>query len=599
MTSAFPTCRHRREPRHRTVYHCRSPKVAGLRLVTADFCGQCPFPDHHFPSEGDDAPCVVPDMSVEELALLIEGPSRAWPAGWEDWPVTREAHRLAADRFLAALPEYPAGDFTGRGIVIAGGGPRYFPSLYVTVRAIRHVGCDLPIQVWYLGREDELPAERWRLLEPFGVECVDADAVRERRPCRILNGWELKVYAVLHSPFAEVLSLDADCYPVRDPGFLFEDAGYRETGAVFWPDSVSGSPLDWRAFGVEPSGRASVESGQFVVDKHRSWRPLALAWWYNDHSDWSYLHGYGDMHTFDVAWARCGAAYRRFAEHADWHVHSFRHVGPDGRLLFVHRCRDKFRCGEQGYLSPQSFAANHFLPELPLEVECFAWRDELAESLGGGPPPRAAKERSVPTLYAAMITCPEREEVFRGTFARFGDTDWGMPPDVFLDAGEGPASVVRYSANSLRMLEAAADAGADYALLVEDDLLFNARLRHNVLHWPPVRDGRLWAGVLYNPGRQLRDGADAEVCARDRGAPAHLDHFWGAQAVVLSREALWALLREWEPLTPLDLQLCAAAARHGLDVLIHSPSLVQQLPIVSSLGCGAHRAVDYDPFFRA
>jgi hypothetical protein len=381
MRTAFPPCRHRREPRHRTVYHCRSPKVVGLRLVSAELCGQCPFPDHHFPGEGDESPRVAPEMPVEDLAALIAGPPRSWPAGWEDWPVTRAAHLLAADRFLAALPEYPAGDFAGRGIVIAGGGPRYFPSLYVTARAIRHVGCDLPIQVWYLGREDELPPERRRLLEPFGVECVDADAVRERRPCRILNGWELKVYAVLHSPFAEVLSLDADCYPVRDPGFLFDDAGYRATGAIFWPDSVSGTPLDWTAFGVEPSGRASVESGQFVVDKRRSWRPLALAWWYNDHSDWSYLHGYGDMHTFDVAWARCGAAFRRFTEAADWHVHSFRHVGPDGRLLFVHRCRDKFRCGEQGYLSPQSFAANHFLPELPLEAACFAWRDELADAL--------------------------------------------------------------------------------------------------------------------------------------------------------------------------------------------------------------------------
>ena len=35
------------------------------------------------------------------------------------------------------------------------------------------------------------------------------------------------------------------------------------------------------------------------------------------------------------------------------------------------------------------------------------------------------------------------------------------------------------------------------------------------------------------------------------------------------------------------------------EILVHAPSLVQQLPIPSSLGCDAHRAIDYDPFFRA
>jgi hypothetical protein len=54
-------------------------------------------------------------------------------------------------------------------------------------------------------------------------------------------------------------------------------------------------------------GRASVESGQVVVNKRLCWRPLQLAWWYNDHGDWAYLHGHGDRHTFEVAWARLGA----------------------------------------------------------------------------------------------------------------------------------------------------------------------------------------------------------------------------------------------------------------------------------------------------
>src|SRR5947209_8212678 len=155
MSTLFPPCRHRREPRARWTYLCRSPKLVGLRLVTPEVCRACPFADHHVPGDGaDPGRDVRPDMPAEELAGLLDGPARAWPPGWEHWEVTHWAHRLAADRLLAALPPYPAGRFRGRGVVIAGGGPAYFPSLYVTVRAIRRVGCSLPVQVWYLGRED-------------------------------------------------------------------------------------------------------------------------------------------------------------------------------------------------------------------------------------------------------------------------------------------------------------------------------------------------------------------------------------------------------------------------------------------------------------
>jgi hypothetical protein len=351
-------------------------------MVTPVVCRACPFVDHHYPGDGSD-PCadIHPNIPVEVLVGLLAGPARAWPPGWGDWEVTHQAHRLAADRFLAGLTAYPSGHFHGSGIVIAGGGLDYFPSLYVTIRAIRHVGCSLPIQVWYLGRENELPADRQDILARYNVECVDADTVRKRHPCRILNGWELKVYAVLHSRFEEALSLDADCYPVRDPTFLFDEAGFLDTGAVFWPDSWDGTPLDWRPFGVSPTGRRSFESGQFLLNKRQIWRPLQLAWWYNDHSDWSYLHGYGDKHTLEVAWAKCGTPYAMYQEDVKWAQESFHQVGPEGGLLFIHRCRDKFRFGDPTYMSPQSFAVNRFYPELPLEAECFGWLQKLAHEL--------------------------------------------------------------------------------------------------------------------------------------------------------------------------------------------------------------------------
>lgn len=607
MSLPFPPCRHRREPRSRQVYYCRSEKLAGLRLVTPEVCGTCPYVDHHFPGEADPAAGVHPGMSPEALAALLAGPPRAWPAGWGDWEVTHEAHRLAAERFLAALPPYPSGRCRGRGVVIAGGGAAYFPSLYVTVRALRHVGWEGPVQAWYLGRADELPPARRALLGRHGVECVDADEVRRRHPCRILNGWELKAFAVLHAPFQEVLSLDADCYPVRDPSALFDDPGYRRTGAVFWPDLRDGPPLDERPFGVVPSGRASVESGQFLVDKRLCWRPLQLAWWYNDHSDWSYLHGYGDKHTLEVAWARCGAPYTMFRDDAEWSLHSFKHVGPDGRLLFVHRCKDKFRFGAVEFMNPQAFTANCFHPGLPLEAECFAWLGELGQELGMRLPcnhcRRTVEGRAVGkaavTIRALLLTSAERRPVWEGTMKRWRATDWGEDPALVVDGGAGPTSTEWRAANPRHLLALAAEQEADYYLFLQDDLLFNLHLRHNLLHWGPLREGWLSMGSLYNPGLTVAEAGDVDLW-RAKFFRVPLGAFFGALAVVLSRAAVGAILREWgEEPGAFDLESALIAERHSPGVVMHVPSLVQHGPGPGTGDGAPHRAVDFDPFYYA
>ena len=91
-----------------------------------------------------------------------------------------------------------------------------------------------------------------RLLAQYGVECVDARKLAAEKPCRILCGWELKLYAALHCPFAEVLYLDADNGPTRDPSFLFDEPEYHGVGAIFWPDYDYWrlKPDVWEIFGM-------------------------------------------------------------------------------------------------------------------------------------------------------------------------------------------------------------------------------------------------------------------------------------------------------------------------------------------------------------
>src|SRR5204863_9907897 len=112
------------------------------------------------------------------------------------------------DRFIETIPPYPK-IFSERGIVTCGGGVGYFTTAWVCIHQLRRIGCTLPIQLRYLGPR-EVNDHMRALLAPLGVECIDACEVRKTYPARILNGWELKPYAMLHCPFREVLLLDSD-----------------------------------------------------------------------------------------------------------------------------------------------------------------------------------------------------------------------------------------------------------------------------------------------------------------------------------------------------------------------------------------------------
>ena len=117
-----------------------------------------------------------------------------------------------------------------------------------------------------------------------------------------------------------------------------------------------------------PARPGSVESGQLVLNKRTCWRPINLAWFYNDHSDYYYRYCYGDKHTFEVAWWCCGVPFVMWNAEARWAEVAFLHSGPDGRPLFVHRCADKFRFDRQKYVTHQNYEAPYFHSFLPLDA---------------------------------------------------------------------------------------------------------------------------------------------------------------------------------------------------------------------------------------
>lgn len=286
--------------------------------------------------------------------------------------------RQAAEEFIRKMEPAPE-HYEGRGIVIPGGGRRYLACAWVNIRMLRQLGVQLPIEIWHLGPE-EMPAAFADLVQPLGVRCVDARALQKRIPARRLNGWELKAYALLHSCFREVLLLDADNVPVRNPEELFETPEYRETGALFWPDYGRLSPRRsiWTLCGVPYADEPEFESGQIVADKSRCWRALRLALWYNEHSDFFYGHIHGDKDTFHLAFRKLRVPYAMPATP----IHSLEGVMCQhdfaGRRMFQHRNSHKWTLA----------GGNRRIEGFLFEEECLASLEALRAS--GAVEPAAA-----------------------------------------------------------------------------------------------------------------------------------------------------------------------------------------------------------------
>jgi hypothetical protein len=349
----------------------------------------------------------MPTAMVRRLLAL---PPREQQAGWWRWENVQEAQRCAATEAIEQTPPWPH-RFAGRGIVVVGGG-RYFVSAYVTVRVLRHLGCKLPIELWHLN--GEIDAAMQALLTPLGVTTHDAEARTECEPYRFLpghwwRGWQLKAYALRNSSFREVLLLDADSYPVRNPEFLFDWPRYREWGAIFWPDLERNRGMipdvAWPTFGVEPFSDLPTEAGQILVNKELCWRELNLAVHYNAQADFVYRILYGDKDTFPMAWQRLGRRYARMWPRSEFDAVAIRQADDRGDLLFLHRVHDKFRMPAVRFdATPQMFERNRFQPQFPLEQFCFDVVSELAESGFESPLLHAHEPRSTASPSVAPQT---------------------------------------------------------------------------------------------------------------------------------------------------------------------------------------------------
>jgi hypothetical protein len=517
---------------------------------------------------------------------------------FDQQPLNLHSAGMACDAFVDNIPPYPD-RFDGRGIVICGGGLKYFTCAWVCIHLLRRLGCHLPIELWHLG-SGEMSAEMAALVKPLGVDCRDACNSRKKFPARMLHGWALKPYAILHSRFREVLLLDADNVPTMDPGYLFETPEFRETGAIFWPDykfaDGKRAQVIWKSCGLRAPREREFESGQIVVDKRRCWRALCLTMWFNENADFYYQHVHGDKETFHLAFWKLRQSYSLVKKPiqplaATMCQHDFA-----GRRVFQHRNLDKWNL----------FLHNRRVEDFRFEEECRQLVARLQKSWDGSIDPKttmrlrrlanAKPAKKTLKIQPVMISCVAREKLRRRTLENLAGTDWGdVDVNVRIDPGSGDDCRRRQTACACRALQESLRSDFDYVLFLEDDLEFNRHIRYNLENWEPLKTGAAILASVYNPSiKEFRCDVRSNARLVD---PARV---YGSQALLISRAAVKYVLSNWHAVRGMqDIKISRLAGRLGGPIYYHAPSLVQHVGKRSTWGGGFHRAWDFDANWRA
>lgn len=85
------------------------------------------------------------------------------------------------------------------------------------------------------------------------------------------KSYHLKAIAVVQCPWQEVLYVDSDSIPTRDPSYMFDAPNYKRLGVWATPDywkTSANNPI-WAIMGVKCRNEWEMETGQMFVDKKR------------------------------------------------------------------------------------------------------------------------------------------------------------------------------------------------------------------------------------------------------------------------------------------------------------------------------------------
>ncbi|WVQ97918.1 hypothetical protein IAU59_005035 [Kwoniella sp. CBS 9459] len=237
----------------------------------------------------------------------------------------------------------------GRGIVMVAGNADTLTRVKWSLQMLRSYNSTLPVQIYHF--PSERPADDSPLraeLQELGAELVEA-AGQEKDKGKT-KSYHLKAIAVVQSPFREVLYLDSDSIPTRDPEYMFDAPNYERLGIFATPDywkTSANNPI-WAIMGVKCRNEWEMETGQMFVDKKMHLDVfLLIRYMLERHEFWFYFSD-GDKDIFRWAllalrkrWAVPGrwvgaAALPSGTASGDFCAHTMLQHDSWGEPLFVH-----------------------------------------------------------------------------------------------------------------------------------------------------------------------------------------------------------------------------------------------------------------------
>jgi hypothetical protein len=186
-------------------------------------------------------------------------------------------------------------------------------------------------------------------------------------------------------------------------------------------------------------------------------------------------------------------------------------------------------------------------------------------------------------LTVIMQAMPSRVTL-DATLKSLAESDLPLPEILYQPPDRTPIEFF------LSVLDAMAAAPTDLVLRLEDDVLVNRHMLHNIATWTAPHDPRFGLGWLFDPGgstQSVHDHIYQRVGETDRwhSGPLH-----GALGVLAWRRDIPQIRQYVDEYTTkhgivFDLALAHAATQMNRFICVHAPSLIEHQP---STSCFAH-----------
>eukprot|EP00834_Sanchytrium_tribonematis_P000422 NODE_8_length_66115_cov_0.981823.p7 type:complete len:621 gc:universal NODE_8_length_66115_cov_0.981823:61881-60019(-) len=166
-----------------------------------------------------------------------------------------------------------------------------FNETYFNVKFIREqLKSTLPIQVFHF---NEINSTNQKSLEQVSnvnvISLSKIGLLGIELTSEAKNNYHYKLAAILASNFENILYLDSDCTPIKDPSSLFLNRNYLEHGLVLfqdmWKTNFENPIFD--IFEVQCMNELEIEAGQWLVNKSQHLQTLVLSYLIlMDHKFW-------------------------------------------------------------------------------------------------------------------------------------------------------------------------------------------------------------------------------------------------------------------------------------------------------------------------